>query len=213
MDVFMHVSQLAGNNLHVMSGPRRQPTCWAAPWKSFPPPSSSIRPRAPCPEPAPSARLLMKMAQQMQVLHRPHLPVFFSSPRSPPALLFFSVTLTVFSHSYLHTDMCLLITWGKLHAWEKVKLILVMNTTASQWLLTDECRHTHRQDKQFWIPSSFIVLEIIIASHWFSHVQVVWLPSRQQQILKGTGIQLKVCHSRDGQKRPRSHLPCISTRT
>lgn len=31
MEVFMHVSQLAGNNLHVMSGPRRQHTCWAAP--------------------------------------------------------------------------------------------------------------------------------------------------------------------------------------
>lgn len=74
MEVFMHVSQLAGNNLHVMSGPRRQPTCWAAPWRSSPPPSSSTRPRAPCPEPAPSAKLLTKMAQQTQVPLHPLAP-------------------------------------------------------------------------------------------------------------------------------------------
>lgn len=142
----MHVSQLAGNNLHVMSGPRRQPTCWAAPWRSSPPPSSSTRPRAPCPEPAPSARLLTKMAQQMQVLHRPHLPTesFLFIPHSSPLpsslplpLLSFSLSLSL--HTHTHTP--LLITGGKLHALEKVKLILVMNTTASQWLLTDKYTH------------------------------------------------------------------------
>lgn len=69
MEVFMHVSQLAGNNLHVTSGPRRQPTCWAAPWRNSPPPSSSTRPRAPCPEPARFARRRTKMAQPTQVFH------------------------------------------------------------------------------------------------------------------------------------------------
>lgn len=87
MEVSMHVSQLAGNNLHVMSGLRRQPTCWAALWRSSPPPSSSTRPRAPCPEPAPSARLRTKMARQMQVLHRPHLPTDYFLFTPPPTTL------------------------------------------------------------------------------------------------------------------------------
>lgn len=108
MEVFMHMSQLAGNNLHVMNGPRRQRTCWAAPWRSSPPPSSSTRPRAPCPEAAPSARLLTRMAQQMQVLHRPHLQTdsFLFIPYRPPSLCH--------SHCVFHTHahMCtpLLIT-------------------------------------------------------------------------------------------------------
>lgn len=134
----MHVSQLAGNNLHVMSGPRRQPTCWAAPWRSSPLPSSSTRPRAPCPEPAPFGSLLTKTAQQMQVLHRPHLPPYFfffilHSPSSP--YLFFFVTLTLFTHPHRYAAAHHL--RRKMCAREKVKLILVMNTTALQWLLTD----------------------------------------------------------------------------
>lgn len=79
MEVFMHVSQLAGNNLHVMSGPRRQPTCWAAPWRSSPPPSSSTRLRARCPEPAPSVRRLRKVARETQVLHKPNITPLCSS--------------------------------------------------------------------------------------------------------------------------------------
>lgn len=88
MEVFMRVSQLAGNNLHVMSGPRKRPTCWAAPWRSYPPPSSSARPGAPCPEPAPFARLQKKMAQQMQVLHR---AVRLHTPPHPDAVLFLTL--------------------------------------------------------------------------------------------------------------------------
>lgn len=114
----MHVSQLAGNNLHVMSGPRRQPTCWAAPWRNSPPPSSSTRPRAPCPEPAPSARLQTKMAQQMQVLRRPHSPTWSSfltvPPTSPPphrhthaathTLVFsLSCSLCFYTHTQAHS--------------------------------------------------------------------------------------------------------------
>lgn len=107
----MHVSQLAGNNLHVTSGPRRQLTCWAAPWRSFPLPSSSINPRATCPEPAPAARLLKKMAQQMQVLNGTHLPMysFFFHSSEPymhlSAALFLFVILTLLSsHSHTHTS-------------------------------------------------------------------------------------------------------------
>lgn len=113
MEVFMHVSQLAGNNLHVTSGPRRRPTCWAAPWRSSPPPSSSTRPRAPCPEPAPFARLLTKMAQQMQVLHTAHLPaesrLYIPEPPSLPPPLFLFVTLFPQTHTdrRTHTHICL----------------------------------------------------------------------------------------------------------
>lgn len=82
LEILVFFQQDAGS-LPTMNGLRRQPTCWAAPWRSFPPPSSSIRPRAPCPEPAPSARLPRKMAQQMQVLSRIHFPVYsFHSPAS-----------------------------------------------------------------------------------------------------------------------------------
>lgn len=40
--------------------------------------------------------------------------------------------------THAHMRAPLLFTWGKLHALEKVKLILVMNTTALQKLLTDK---------------------------------------------------------------------------
>lgn len=107
MEVFMHVSQLAGNNLHVTSGPRRRPTCWAAPWRSSPPPSSSTRPRAPCPEPAPFARLLTKMAQQMQVLHTAHLPtesrLYIPEPPFVPSSLLPPFSLSLCFHTYTHT--------------------------------------------------------------------------------------------------------------
>lgn len=39
--------QLGESNLLAMSGPRKLPTFWAAPWKSSPPPSSSINPKGP----------------------------------------------------------------------------------------------------------------------------------------------------------------------
>lgn len=138
----MHVSQLAGNNLHVMSGLRRQPTCWAAPWRSSPLPSSSTRPRAPCPEPALFARLLTKMARQMQVLHATFTTIFFTlySSQYPPFSLPF---LFCHSHSiYTCTHICCCSSLkGKMQGREKVKLILVMNTTALQWLLTDRCAY------------------------------------------------------------------------
>lgn len=110
----MHVSQLAGNNLHVMSGLRRQPTCWAAPWRSSPLPSSSTRPRAPCPEPALFARLLTKMARQMQVLHATFTTIFFtlySSQYPPFSLPFFFLSLSFYLH--MQTHMLLLITQGE----------------------------------------------------------------------------------------------------
>lgn len=65
--LFPHVSQLAENNLHATSGPRRRPTCWAAHWRNSPPASLSTRPRARCLEPARSARRLTRMAQPIQV--------------------------------------------------------------------------------------------------------------------------------------------------
>lgn len=64
-----------------------------------------------------------------------------SLPHKPPPRFLF-VTLTLFPHT--HTHMPPLITWGKLHALEKVKLILVMNTRALQWLLTDKYTHCVR---------------------------------------------------------------------
>lgn len=70
---FMHASQLVANNLHATSGPRRRPTCWAAPWRKSPPASLSTRPRAPCPEPARSARRLTRTAQPTQVIRTFHL--------------------------------------------------------------------------------------------------------------------------------------------
>lgn len=113
MEVFMHVSQLAGNNLHVMSGPRRQPTCWAAPWRSSPPPSSSTRPRAPCPEPAVSARLLTKMAQETQVLHTQTtctntlLSSLLTASCSPFPLSLSLCLLLPHPHTYIHTHGCI----------------------------------------------------------------------------------------------------------
>ena len=67
MGVFMVVSQLAGNNLRVTSGPRRRPTCWAAPWRSCPPPSTSTKPKALCQESAPYGSPLRRTARETQV--------------------------------------------------------------------------------------------------------------------------------------------------
>lgn len=144
MEVFIHLSQLAGNNLHVMSGPRRQPTCWVVPWRSFPPPSSSIRPRAPCPEPAPSARLQTKMAQQMQVLQTTFTNVLSSFFRAPCLALFLFVTVILFPHAHAH-HLREIACMGESKAY-------LSNECYSFTMAIDRWVHTLCWDKQFWIP-------------------------------------------------------------
>lgn len=48
--------QPGGSSLRGTSGLRKPPTCWAAAWRSSPPPSSSTSPRARCSAPPPSDR-------------------------------------------------------------------------------------------------------------------------------------------------------------
>lgn len=93
---FVHVSQLAENNLRATSGPRRRPTYWAVPWRNSPPASLSTRPRARCPEPARSARRLTRSAQPTQVLHTFHLC----------CTRLWSVTYIHTQHVNWHTSVC-----------------------------------------------------------------------------------------------------------
>jgi len=66
-----------------------------------------------------------------------HSPTHHPPTTNTTSLHAFSLSLCF--HTHMHTP--LLITGGKLHALEKVKLILVMNTTALQWLLRDKYTH------------------------------------------------------------------------
>lgn len=121
-------------------------------------------------------------------------------------------SLSAFSHTRTLTRICVCSSpRGNCMHGRKKSTAYLSNEYYTFALAIDRWVRTLCWDKQFWIPFSFFVLEIIIASHWF--LSRAGALTCHQQTLKGTGIQLKVQHSRDWQKWPRSHLPCPSTPT